>query len=229
MRKALGEQMGRNADAYVDDIVIKSREARTLVEDLEEMFTNIWKVNIKLNPAKCTFAIPSRKLLGFLVLHYGIEESPNKVKAIVEMHPLCNLKEMQRFAACMAAQGRFIARSREKALPFFKLMKHTSKFEWTPEADRAFIKVNRYLTSPPIMVAPRTHGRCFSTSRPHQEQQVLSSSSSEKVKYSPRRRWGIHALGLPPREESSPLNLPHEGPTPTPPAPKESLFFASPL
>jgi hypothetical protein len=55
----------------------------------------------------------------------------------------------------MAALGRFIARSREKALPFFKLMKRTEKFEWTPEADKAFTKLKRYLTSPPIMVAPR--------------------------------------------------------------------------
>jgi hypothetical protein len=54
----------------------------------------------------------------------------------------------------MAALGRFIARSGEKALPFFKLMKHTGKFEWTPEANKAFIKLKRYLTSPPIMVAP---------------------------------------------------------------------------
>jgi hypothetical protein len=54
----------------------------------------------------------------------------------------------------MAALGRFIARSGEKALPFFKLMKRTGKFEWTPEADKAFAELKRYLTSPPIMVAP---------------------------------------------------------------------------
>jgi hypothetical protein len=47
-----------------------------------------------------------------------------------------------------------IARSGEKALPFFKLMKRTGKFEWTPEADKAFAELKRYLTSPPIMVAP---------------------------------------------------------------------------
>jgi hypothetical protein len=54
----------------------------------------------------------------------------------------------------MAALGRFIARSGEKALPFFKLMKRIGKFEWTPEADKAFAKLKRYLTSPPIIVAP---------------------------------------------------------------------------
>jgi hypothetical protein len=54
----------------------------------------------------------------------------------------------------MAALGRFIVRSGEKALPFFKLMKRTGKFEWTPEADEAFAELKRYLTSPPIMVAP---------------------------------------------------------------------------
>jgi ribonuclease HI/transposase InsO family protein len=54
----------------------------------------------------------------------------------------------------MAALGHFIARSGEKALPFFKLMKRTGKFEWTPEADKAFAERKRYLTSPPIMVAP---------------------------------------------------------------------------
>jgi hypothetical protein len=123
MRKALGAQMGRNAEAYVDDIIVKTRESHTFIEDLEETFVNLRKVNIKLNPTKCAFGIPSGKLLGFLVSHRGIEANPNKVKAIKEMHPPCNLMEMQRLAGCMAALGRFITRSGEKALPFFKLTK----------------------------------------------------------------------------------------------------------
>jgi hypothetical protein len=154
MRKALGAQMGRNAEAYIDDIVVKTRESHTFIEDLEETFINLRKVNIKLNPAKCAFGVPSGKLLGFLVSHRGIEANPNKVKAIEEMHSPRNLKQMQRLAGCMAALGRFIARSGEKALPFFKLMKRTGKFEWTPKADKAFIELKRYLMIPPIMDAP---------------------------------------------------------------------------
>ena len=87
MNKALGEQMGRNAEAYVDDIVVKSREGRTLVSNLKETFTNLRKFGIKLNPNKCAFGVPSGKLLGFLVFHPGIEANPDKIKAIEEMQP----------------------------------------------------------------------------------------------------------------------------------------------
>ena len=54
----------------------------------------------------------------------------------------------------MTALGRFISKLGEHALPFFKLMKKKGPFEWTPEADRAFQDLKRYLTSP-TMVAPR--------------------------------------------------------------------------
>jgi hypothetical protein len=94
MRKALGAQMVRNAEAYIDGIIIKTRKGHTFIEDLEETFANLRKVNIKLNPAKCAFGVPSGKLLGFLVSHRGIEANPDKVKAIKEMRPRRNIKEM---------------------------------------------------------------------------------------------------------------------------------------
>jgi hypothetical protein len=101
MCKALGAQMGTNAEDYVDDIIVNTPESHTFIEDLEETFTNLRKVNIKLNPAKCAFGIPSGKLLGFLMSHRGIEANPDKVKDIEEMRPLRNLKEMQCLAGCM--------------------------------------------------------------------------------------------------------------------------------
>jgi hypothetical protein len=153
MHKALGAQMGRNVQTYVDDIVVKTRKSHTFIEDLEEMFANLRRVNIKLNPAKCAFGVPSGKLLGFLVSHHGIEANPDKVKAIEEMHPPRNLKEMQCLAGCMAALGRFIMRSGEKSLPFFKLMKCTGKFEWTPEADKGFAELKK------VPHEPTDHGR----------------------------------------------------------------------
>ena len=55
----------------------------------------------------------------------------------------------------MTSLGHFISKLGERALPFFKLMKKKGPFEWTPEVDASFQNLKRYLTSPPVMVAPR--------------------------------------------------------------------------
>jgi hypothetical protein len=60
MRKCLGPQIGQNVKAYNNDIMVKSRSRKTLIDDLHETFTNLRKVNLKLNPGKCTFGCPLR-------------------------------------------------------------------------------------------------------------------------------------------------------------------------
>ena len=61
---------------------------------------------------------------------------------------------MQRLAGRVAALSRFISKLGEKALPFYQLMKKTDKFEWTEEAQDAFDKLKKTLTTPPVLVAP---------------------------------------------------------------------------
>jgi hypothetical protein len=212
MHKALGAQMGRNAEAYVDDIIIKTRESHTFIQDLEETFVNLRKVNIKLNPAKCAFSVPLGKLLGFLVSHRGIEVNPDKVKAIEEMRPPRSLKEMQCLVRCMAALGRFIARSGEKALPFFKLMKHAGKFEWTPKANKAFAELKRYLMSPPIMVAPTTREPLllYIVATPRTASAVLVAERDAKV--IAKEEVSPPSPGAPREEEATAPLVPQEEP-----------------
>jgi hypothetical protein len=110
----------------------------------------------------------------------------------------------------MAALGRFIARSGEKALPFFKLMKHTGKFEWTPEADKAFAELKRYLTSPPIMVAPmfRKPLLLYIAATPRTPSVVLVAEWDAKV----IAKEGIdpQCPGAPPEEEAAISSAPQE-------------------
>ena len=87
MHIALGRQLGRNTEAYVDDIVLKSREAGALIQNFEETFESLRRVNLRLNPETCVFGVPSGKLPGFLVSHRGIEANPEKIEAIEEMSP----------------------------------------------------------------------------------------------------------------------------------------------
>ena len=59
MQKCLHDQIRRNAHAYVDDTVIKTKEKHTLLADLKETFDNLRRFQMKLNPEKCVFGIPA--------------------------------------------------------------------------------------------------------------------------------------------------------------------------
>ena len=72
-------------EAYMDDIVVKTKDGATLVQDLEEMVANLRKIKLKLNPEKCVFGVSSDKLLGFFVSQHGVETNPDKIKAIEQI------------------------------------------------------------------------------------------------------------------------------------------------
>nr|AAL93083.1 putative polyprotein [Oryza sativa Japonica Group]ABF96863.1 retrotransposon protein, putative, Ty3-gypsy subclass [Oryza sativa Japonica Group] len=85
--KVLYKKLGRNVEAYVDDIAVKSRKAFNHASDLQETFNNLRAAGMKLNPGKCVFGVRAGKLLGFLVSERGIEANPEKIDAIQQMKP----------------------------------------------------------------------------------------------------------------------------------------------
>ena len=78
-------QLHRNIETYMDDIVVKTKDRSTLIQDLEEKFPNLRKINLKLNLEKCVFGVPSGKLLVLFASHRGIEANPEKIKAIQQI------------------------------------------------------------------------------------------------------------------------------------------------
>ena len=86
----------------MDDIVVKTKDRATLIPDLQETFANLRKINLKLNPEKCIFGVPSGKLLGFLVSQHGIEANPDKSKDIEQIEAPKRIKDVCRLAGCVA-------------------------------------------------------------------------------------------------------------------------------
>jgi hypothetical protein len=87
IQRCLYPQLGRNVEAYVDDVVVKTQEEEGLISDLAETFNNLRKFKMKLNPEKCTFRVPSGKLHGYMISRRGIDPNPEKVSAITKMKP----------------------------------------------------------------------------------------------------------------------------------------------
>jgi hypothetical protein len=73
------DQLHRNVEAYVDDVVIKTRNHDDFIVDLEETFNSLCKFRWKLNLTECVFGVPSGKLLSFIISHRGIEANPEKI------------------------------------------------------------------------------------------------------------------------------------------------------
>jgi len=154
IQRCLQGQIGRNAEAYVNDVIIKTKHSDRFIMDLSETFENLWKIKWKLNPTKCVFGVPSGKLLGFIVSSRGIEANPTKVNAIRYMKPPRSKKDLMKLTRCMAALSRFISRLGDRGLPFFKFLRKSDKFEWNDDASKAFQELKDFLTMPPVLIAP---------------------------------------------------------------------------
>ncbi|KAL0394375.1 UNVERIFIED_CONTAM: hypothetical protein Slati_4403700 [Sesamum latifolium] len=128
--KIFHPQIGINVEVYIDDMLVKSKKAEEHVKDLEETFSVLRKYKLKLNLAKCAFRVQSGRFLGFMVTQRGIEANPLKIKAIIDMKAPTCLNEVQRLTGRIVALSRFISKSAEKSLPFFKTLRKAKIFEW---------------------------------------------------------------------------------------------------
>ncbi|GJW25875.1 reverse transcriptase domain-containing protein [Tanacetum coccineum] len=93
--KALHRQIGKNLEVYVDDLVIKSRTGDEIVHDIEETFKTLRKINMKLNPKKCTFGVEEGMFLGYHVNTKGIKICPDKMKEHIAKLPMLTAPEEQ--------------------------------------------------------------------------------------------------------------------------------------
>ena len=95
-------QLGKNIEIYVDDMVVKSKVVSEYLEDLDGIFNVLRRHKLRLNASKCSFGMGSGKFLGYMVTHRGIEVNPDQIKAINDLKPPRNAKEIQKLIGMIA-------------------------------------------------------------------------------------------------------------------------------
>jgi hypothetical protein len=153
-KTVLESQVGQNIFTYVDDIVVASKNKEDHLADLAETFANMRDTRLRLNPEKCIFEVCQGKILGYLVLHRGIEANPTKIHAIINMMPPQSARDVQRLTGRLAALNRFISKSVEQSLPFLKTLRGTKDFAWGPEQAAAFASLKQHLSELPTLTSP---------------------------------------------------------------------------
>ena len=110
-------------------MVVKSKLVFEHLMDLVNIFEILRRHKLPLNASKCSFGVGSGKFLRYMVTHRGIEVNPDQIRAINNLQPPWNLKEVQKLIGMMAALNRFISRSAERCRPFFLLLHKWKEFQ----------------------------------------------------------------------------------------------------
>ena len=125
-------------EVYVDDMLVKSLQAKDHVSYLEECSAQLNSHNMKLNPTKCRFAVASGEFLGYIVTYRGIEANQKQINPLIERASPKNKREVQRLTGRVVTLNRFILRSTDKCLPFYDVLWGNKKFELSEECKNAF-------------------------------------------------------------------------------------------
>ncbi|GJX68727.1 reverse transcriptase domain-containing protein [Tanacetum coccineum] len=146
-------------DCYpLSEIDWKSHTEAELLRDIEEMFCTLRKINMKLNPKKCTFRAVEGMFQGYMIGPEGIKPCPEKIEAVLQLPSLRTIKKVQSLNEKLAGLNRFLSKSAEKSLPLFKTMKKYIKksyFYCTLEVEQAFKQLKQHISELPMLVAPR--------------------------------------------------------------------------
>ena len=94
VNKMFQKKIGASMEVYIDDMLVKLTTTELHIAHMSEAFQILREYNMKLNSANCAFGVSSGKFLGFIVNNRGIEVNPDKIKAVLDMPPPSNIKEV---------------------------------------------------------------------------------------------------------------------------------------
>ena len=149
--------IGIMLEVYINDIVIKSAGLKHHLADLRLAFERMRQYGLKMNPLKCAFGVSAGKFLVFIIHEKGIEIDPKRIEAMKKVEaPTCK-KDLQKFLGKVNYLRRFISNLSGKIDAFTPILrlKNEAEFTWGAEQQEAFEKIRKYLSSPPVLRAPR--------------------------------------------------------------------------
>ena len=153
-----------NIVTYIDDNLVFGKTFKEFITALEEIFKALQSYGLKLNPAKCNFMSSEAEFLGRIVSKDGYSPNPKYVQGIMDMNSPTSKQELLKMIGRLVWIRSFLeTRLHEKVKsstfaelmkPLHKLNKGNEPFQWTDEANKAFIKIKKKLSSSPVISFP---------------------------------------------------------------------------
>jgi len=156
-----GDERVSIARAYVDDIIIASKDFDSHVTHINIILSALHEANLTIHPGKCTWAKPEIKFLGHIVDRNGIRLDPERVRRISEWQPPTNRRALLRFIGFVNFCRMFVPRFGALCHPLYMLTSKNKDFNWDEEHQEAFESVKHAMQSAETLAIPIYDGRPF--------------------------------------------------------------------
>ena len=138
--------------AYIDDIIIYSKDLRQHRKHVEEVLKRLRSAGLQCDIDKCEFEVASTKYLGFIIeAGKGLRMDPEKVKAIHEWQAPTTVKGVRGFLGFANFYRRFIKHYSDLVRPLTELTHKDKAFSWTDEANQAFEHLKKIFLTEPVL------------------------------------------------------------------------------
>ena len=138
--------------AYIDDILVFSRNVSEHNLHLQRLFTKLTEYGITINPNKCILAKQSLDFLGYRISPSGITPLPGKVDAICKFPKPTHQRKLREFLGMINFYHRFIPNCADILAPLNRKLRGPKQgkltlLSWNDEDDAAFAKAKAALSS----------------------------------------------------------------------------------
>ena len=144
------------AMAYLDDIIIFSRNEREHLKHIQIIFQKLIDAGLKLKESKCDFFKKEIHYLGHLISSEGIHPLLEKLDTIHNMPRPKTPKEIKQFLGLCSYYRKFVPRFSDIVQPLSKLTAHDAVFVWCEQCELSFQMLKDTLVSAPILKYPDT-------------------------------------------------------------------------
>ncbi len=150
----------KDIEIYIDDIAVFSNDFDSHMQVLRQVLERLKAKGFIANPRKCEWAVKETDFLGHWLTPEGVKPYHKKVKAILNMLPPKNIKQLRAFLGLVTYYRDMWPRRSHTLAPLTELLRNPKSFKWKPIHDRAFQAMKALVAQDTLLVYP-DHNKPF--------------------------------------------------------------------
>ena len=137
--------------AIVDDLLIWGQNDDEHDARLKQVLNRACEINLKFNAKKCRIRQEEVPYVGHVLSKEGLKPDPEKIRAVQQMQPPKNTKELKSFLGFIQYLAKFMPNMASESAPLRELLEKEVDWHWDQEQETSFQKLKQMVSSTPVL------------------------------------------------------------------------------